>query len=70
MLCSLITSAISSRSSLSIIAPVGLFGNGSTRSFVFGVIAARRSDALSLKLSSFFVLIITGTPSAITVSGS
>ena len=38
--------AIFSRSSFSMIAPVGLFGNGSTNNFVFGVIAASNSSGV------------------------
>ena len=43
MSCFLITSAISSRSLRSIIAPVGLFGKGSTRILVLSVIASSSS---------------------------
>ena len=41
---SIITSAIASKSSFSIIAPVGLFGNGSTKSFVLSVMASSSSS--------------------------
>ena len=41
------------------IAPVGLFGNGKIRSFVLSVIAPLSSSAVSLKLFSSLVSIVT-----------
>ena len=58
------TSATASRSRFSMIAPVGLFGKGSTRSFVRGVMAARRASAVRRNSSSAFVSTNTGTPPA------
>ena len=56
--------AQASRSSFSIMPPVGLLGNGSSRAFVLGVIAALRASAVSLNLLSAVVITLTGTPPA------
>ena len=58
------TFAIFSRSSFSIMAPVGLFGYVSSTSFVFGVIAASNSSGVSLNSFSAFKSIVTGTAPA------
>ena len=64
------TSAIASRSDLSIIAPVGLLGYGRISTFVFGVIASSSSATVSLNWFSFFRLIMTGFAPARIAQGS
>ena len=58
------TSAISSKSFLSNVAPVGLFGKGKTSSLVLSVIFSKISSLVSLKLFSSFNSIGTGFPYA------
>ena len=59
---SIMTSAIASRSSFVMIAPVGLFGNGSTSIFVLSVMCSRSSSFVSRNSFSAFSSIVTGTP--------
>ena len=58
-----------SRSSFSMMAPVGLFGNGSTRSFVFGVIFSRSFSGVRRNSSFSSSSIGTGTPPAMIAHG-
>ena len=64
------TSAMGSRSSRRITAPLGLHGKGSTSSLVFGVMAAFSCAAVSLKAFSAFSANGTGTPPVRVVMGS
>jgi hypothetical protein len=50
-------------------APVGLHGKGSMSAFVFGVIEARNSSAVSLNSFSALVSMNTGVPPASVVIG-
>ena len=63
-------SAITASSSAVITAPVGLFGNGRTRIFDFGVIYESSFSFVSLKLSFSSSGIGTGTPFARMVHGT
>ena len=70
MSCFRMTSAMASRSFLSIMAPVGLLGKGSTRILVLSVMASSSSAAVSLNSFSSFRSMITGFAPAITAQGS
>ena len=66
---SIITGTIFASSSLVIIAPVGLLGNGSTSTLVLSVIALKSASLVSLNSSSSLSSNVTGTASAITAQG-
>ena len=63
------TWAMASRSSRSMMPPVGLQGKGSTRALVRGVMADRSWSGVSRNSSSALVSTKTGTPPAMLVSG-
>ena len=66
----MMTFAIFSKSSLSIIEPVGLFGKGNISIFVFSVIAFKSSSLVSLNSFSALRFIITGFAFASKAQGS
>ena len=66
---SIITGISSISSSLVMIAPVGLLGNGIISIFVLSVICSRSSSFVSLNWFSSLRLTNTGTASAITAHG-